>query len=116
MATVAGAASPPAPLVVAAAPTVVPSAVGQHELHVRPQRGDHLIENWLVVCECRMERQGGQRLLDVVAQVHGTALLGRDRRQRMTFTKQPTAGSEVCEAGMGHLPGAVEIVRMFEHL
>jgi len=51
MAAVAGAASPPAPLVVAGAPGVVPGAVGKHELHVGAEGGDGLVEDWLVVGE-----------------------------------------------------------------
>ncbi len=34
----------------------------------------------------------------------------------MTLSEQQTVGSEIFEAGVGHLPGSVEIVRVIEHL
>ena len=54
MAAVAGAGAPPAPLVVAGAPAVVPRAVGEHELHVGAEGGDGLFEDGLVVGEERV--------------------------------------------------------------
>src|ERR1700687_6203401 len=72
VATIAGAASPPSPFVVAAAPTVVPSTIGPHELHLGSQSGNHLLKDWFVVCDQCIERERGQRFLDVVAQIHRT--------------------------------------------
>jgi len=51
VAAVAGAGAPVAPLVVAGAPTVVPGAIGEHELHVGAEGGDGLVEDGLVVGE-----------------------------------------------------------------
>ena len=51
MAAVAGAASPPGPLVVAGAPGVVPGAVGEHEFKVGAEGGDGFFEDGLVFGE-----------------------------------------------------------------
>src|SRR5260370_19970839 len=58
VAAIAGAASPPGPLVVAGAPGVVPGAVGEDELHVGAEGGDGLVEDGLVVGEERVLGEG----------------------------------------------------------
>ena len=77
MTAVAGAAAPPAPLVVAGAPAVVPGAVGEHELHVGAEGGDGLVEDGFVVGEQGVLGEGGEGLFDVVAEVDGVAVLWR---------------------------------------
>src|SRR5262252_985782 len=42
--------------------------------------------------------------------------LGGDHLQRMAFPKQESSGREIFERGVRHLAGAVEIMRIFEHL
>ncbi len=73
---VASAGAPVCPLVVAGAPTVVPCAVGEHELHVRAEGGDGFFEDCLVVGEEGVLGQRGERFFDVVAEVDGAAFFG----------------------------------------
>src|SRR5215469_13792726 len=110
MAAITSATSPPCPFVISRTPAVVPCTVGQHELHVRSQSSDHLVQNLLIVCGQCIERQRGQRLLDVVTQIDGTTLLGTDELEWVPFSKQQTVGSEIFEAGVSKLVSTVEVV------
>ncbi len=76
VAAVAGAGAPPAPLVVAGAPGVVPGAVGEHELEVGAEGGDGFVEDGLVVGEERVLGERGEGFFDVVAEVDGAAVFG----------------------------------------
>ena len=95
MAAVAGAASPPGPLVVAGAPGVVPGAVGEHELHVGSQGCDGFFQDGLVVCEQGVLGQCGQGFFYVVAEVDWAAVLGGDGGLRVAFAEEEIVFSEV---------------------
>ena len=101
MTAVAGAAAPPAPLVVAGAPAVVPGSVGEHELHVGAECGDGLVEDSFVVGEEGVLGEGGEGLFDVVAEVYGVAVLGGEVFERMAFAVEEAVGCEVIEADVG---------------
>ena len=87
MTAVAGAAAPPSPFIVPAAPAVVQRTVGQHELHIAAQGGDHIFEHRLIISRQRIEGKGWERLLDVVAEVHRTAILFGESSLWMTFAE-----------------------------
>ena len=101
VAAVAGAAAPPAPLVVAGAPGVVPGAVGEHELHVGAEGGDGLVEDGLVVGEESVLGEGGEGLFDVVAEVYGVAVFWGEAFEGMAFAVEEAVGGEVVEGGVG---------------
>ena len=113
---VAGAAAPPAPLVVAGAPTVVPGAVGEHELHVGAEGGDGLIEDEFVVGDEGILGEGGKRLFDVVAEVYGVAVFRGEAFEGVALAVEETVGREVVESGVGQLAGAIEVVLVAEDL
>ena len=100
MAAVAGAASPPAPFVVAGAPGVVPGAVGEHELHVGAESGDGLVEYWLVVGDQSVLGQGWERFFYVVAEIDRTAFLCGHGGLRMALAEEEVVGCEVIEGGV----------------
>ncbi len=116
MAAIAGAASPPAPLVVARAPRVVPCAVRQHELEMSSQCCDGLFEHRLVVGEKSVLRKRRQRLLHVVAEVDRAALLRREVGERMTFAIEEAIRREVVKGLGRQLARAIRVVRILEHL
>ena len=116
MAAVAGAASPPAPLVVAGAPGVVPGAVGEHELHVGAESNDRLVEDWLVVGEQSVLGQGWERFFYVVAKVDGAAFLCGNSGLRVAFTEEDAVRGEVLEALVGQRVGALRVVMVAENL
>ena len=101
MAAVTGAAAPPAPLVVAGAPAVVPGAVGEHELHVGAEGGDGLVEDGFVVGEESVLGEGGEGFFDVVAEVDGAAVFSREGGLGMAFAEEEVVGGEVVERGVG---------------
>ena len=116
MTAVAGAAAPPAPLVVAGAEAVVPRAIGQHELHVSFHGGDNLLLHRLVVSEQAVKRERGQRLFDVVAHVHRPAALGRHARKRMPFTREKSVGGELAQDFMRQCARAIEVAGFAQDL
>ena len=116
VAAVAGATAPPGPLVVAGAPTVVPGAVGEHELHVDAERGDGLVEDRLVVGEESVLSESGERLFHVVAEVDGAAVFYGDCGLGVAFAEEEVVGGEVVEGGVGESVGAVEVVVVAEDL
>jgi len=116
MAAVAGAASPPGPLVVAGAPGVVPGAVGEHELHVGAEGGDGFFEDGLVVGDESVLREGWEGFFYVVAEVDGAAVFCGDGGLGVAFAEEEVVGGEVVEGCVGELPGAVVVVGFVEDL
>ncbi len=115
MATVAGATPPPAPLVVARPPTVVPRAIRHHEFHVRPERGNHLVQHHLVVgYEC-IQRQRRQRFFHVVTQIHGPAALRSYAAERMPLANQESFGCELLHHLVRQLAPALHVVLVAKH-
>ena len=116
MAAVAGAASPPAPLVVTGAPGVVPRAIREHELHVGPEGSDGLVEDGLIVGQESVLGQGGERFFYVVAEIDGTAFLRGDGGLWMALAEEEVVGCEVIKGGVRESVSAVGVVMITEDL
>ncbi len=80
------------------------------------QTGDRRVQDGAVRRVERVEGQRRQRLLDVVAQVNGTASLGRDAALRMPLAEQQLVGREIVERGVGQAAPAFGVVRPVKHL
>ncbi len=116
MATVAGPASPPTPLVVARSEAVVPCAIGQHELDVRFHGGDDLLLHWFVIGQQTVECERRQRLFDVVAHVHRPAAFGRHAVEWMTFSEEKPIWRELGHDFVRQGARAIEVVGLAQDL
>jgi len=101
MTAIAGSTAPPAPLVVAGAPAIVPGPVGQHELHVSTKRFNGLFEHLLIVCKQGILGKRGERFFNVVTEINRMAAFWSDITQRMTLTEEQAVGGEVVETRVG---------------